>query len=219
MKRFIICAAVTAIFTSVVYSKNVKTETDQPIINEAIKQDLNAKVAKLALKAYKKAEYEGVSHSNILTVIDYSKPSSAKRMWVFDLKNQKLLYHNLVTHGQGSGRKYATSFSNSDGSHKSSIGLFLTEHTYFGKNGYSLRLKGLEKGFNDHALARAIVIHGAWYAASSFIPKYGELGRSWGCPAVPQTVAKPLINTIKDGSLIFVYGNSSNYLSHSKFLA
>lgn len=213
---FGITLTLLTVFSTPSYSQEL---TDQPIIKQAIKQDLNPNVARLALKAYNKAEAQGLSHSHILTVIDYSKPSSEKRMWVFDLDKQKLLYHNVVAHGSGSGDKYATSFSNQDGSHKSSIGLYLTKGTYFGHDGYSLRLDGLEKGFNDHALARAIVMHGASYAAPSFIPKYGRLGRSWGCPAVPLNLVKPIVNTIKNGSLIFVYANSANYLHHSKYLA
>jgi hypothetical protein len=123
-----------------------------------------------------------------------------------------------VAHGKGSGDNYATRFSNREGSRQSSLGLFEATTTYMGKHGYSLRLKGLEKGFNDHALQRSIVIHGAWYVTEAFAARYGRLGRSWGCPTLDPSVAKKLIDTIKGGTLVFVYYPDEDWLSGSKFL-
>lgn len=155
----------------------------------------------------------------ILTLIDFSKPSTEERFYVFDMRHKKLLFTSLVSHGKNSGGKYATSFSNENGSLKSSLGFFLTENTYQGKNGYSLVLNGLEKGINDRAKERAIVIHGAAYSNPSVIASSGRLGRSFGCPALPQAVSKPIINTIKNGSLLYIYANNQNYLSYSQILS
>lgn len=192
--------------------------TDQPIVNQAIHDGLNAHVADVALKAYQKAESEGKSHSKIFTIIDYSLPSDQKRMWVFDLSAQKLLFHNVVAHGKNSGSKMARSFSNANGSHKTSLGLYVTEGTYNGHKGLSLRLAGLEKGINDNAEQRAIVVHGANYANPGFVSKMGRLGRSWGCPAVPVSLVKPIIQTIKGGSLMFMYANDASYLHQSDYI-
>lgn len=155
----------------------------------------------------------------ILTLVDFSKPSIEERFYVFDMRHKKLLFSSLVSHGKNSGGNYATSFSNKNGSLKSSLGFFLTENTYQGKNGYSLVLNGLEKGINDRAKERAIVIHGAAYSNPSVIASSGRLGRSFGCPALPQSVSKPIINTIKGGSLLFIYANNQNYLSYSPILS
>lgn len=135
------------------------------------------------------------------------------------MRHKKLLFSSLVSHGKNSGGNYATSFSNENGSLKSSLGFFLTENTYQGKNGYSLVLNGLEKGINDRAKERAIVIHGAAYSNPSVIASSGRLGRSFGCPALPQAVSKPIINTIKGGSLLFIYANNQNYLAYSPILS
>jgi len=166
---------------------------------------LDSKVAKLALDAATVSWGRGIGNRNLLGIIDYSLPSTTRRFWVVDLANKRVLFHELVAHGKNTGENMATSFSNKEGSLQSSIGLFKTSSTYVGKHGYSLKLVGLEKGINDNAEARAIVIHGAWYVSDDFAKKYGRLGRSWGCPAVSTTVAKPLIDKIKDGVLIFVY--------------
>ncbi|MDR2890234.1 MAG: murein L,D-transpeptidase catalytic domain family protein [Alistipes sp.] len=144
----------------------------------------------------------------VLTLIDFSKPSTLERLWVIDMECGKLLFSCHVAHGQGSGGNYATSFSNVSGSHQSSLGFFLTDHTYIGRNGYSLLIDGLEPGVNDNARARAVVIHGAAYANPSVIASAGRLGRSWGCPALPQALAAPVIDAIKDGSVIYIHGES-----------
>lgn len=153
-----------------------------------------------------------------LTVIDYSKPSTEKRLWVFDMRSRELLYEELVAHGQGTGEAFATTFSNDPGTHQSSLGLFLTEDTYFGKNGYSLRLNGLDRGFNDRARERAIVIHGAPYVSEAFAQAQGRLGRSWGCPALSEAVAHNVIDRVKGGSLLFAYYPDQQWLKSSKYL-
>lgn len=169
-----------------------------------------------AIAGYNKIEEKS---KEILTLVDFSKPSTEERFYVFDMRHKKLLFSSLVSHGKNSGGNYATSFSNENGSLKSSLGFFLTENTYQGKNGYSLVLNGLEKGINDHAKERAIVIHGAAYSNPSVIASSGRLGRSFGCPALPQAVSKPIINTIKGGSLLFIYANNQNYLAYSPILS
>ena len=153
-----------------------------------------------------------------LTIIDYSRPSSEKRLWVFDLKTHELLYEELVAHGQGSGGNLATLFSNADDTHQTSLGLFVTEGTYVGKNGYSLRLGGLDAGVNDRARERAIVIHGAPYVSEAFIRANGRLGRSWGCPAIRSNVARAMIDRVKEGGLVFAYYPDQHWLKSSKYL-
>lgn len=157
-------------------------------------------------------------NKDIVTIIDFSKPSTEKRLAVLDMKQGKLLFSSLVAHGKNSGGNYAVSFSNANGSHKSSLGFYVTENTYQGKNGYSLILNGLEKGINDRAKERAIVMHGAAYANPAVIGRGGRLGRSFGCPALPQALSKPIINAIKGGTLLFIYANDSHYLSRSSIL-
>ncbi len=156
--------------------------------------------------------------NEIFSLVDFSKPSTEKRFYVLDLRHKKLLYLSHVAHGKNSGENYATSFSNKKGSHKSSLGFYRTGGTYDGRNGYSLLLDGLEPGFNDLARERAIVIHGASYCDPNLIPSDGRLGRSFGCPALPEPICEEIINTIKDGTLLFIYANDQNYLSHSKLL-
>lgn len=154
----------------------------------------------------------------VLTLIDFSRPSTAKRLFVFDMRERKVLFSSVVSHGKNSGDNYATSFSNEYGSYKSSLGFYLTESTYQGKNGYSLILNGLEKGINDRARERAIVMHGAAYADPSVVSRGGRLGRSFGCPAVPQKLSRPIIDAIKGGSVMYIYAETPDYLAHSSVL-
>lgn len=163
--------------------------------------------------------YEKINKSRpIITFIDFTKPSIEKRLYVIDLENKKLLYNTFVSHGRNSGENYATQFSNQSGSNKSSLGFFLTTNTYQGKNGYSLRLSGLEQGINDKAEARAIVIHGANYSNPEIIKSNGRLGRSLGCPALPTKLSREIIDTIKNGSVLFIYANDHNYFNKSKIV-
>ena len=180
---------------------------------------IDQRVFELALGAANCAVQMGkIADPSTLTVIDYSQPSTKKRLWVVDLHTHELLFEELVAHGQGSGSNMATLFSNDAETHQSSIGLFETKNTYIGKNGYSLRLEGLENGFNDHAMERAIVMHGAPYVSPSFVKSTGRLGRSWGCPAVSEVVAKKMIDTVKGGSLVFAYYPDAKWLKTSKYL-
>ena len=153
-----------------------------------------------------------------LTVIDYSQPSTERRLWVYDLRARTLLFEEWVAHGQGSGENVPARFSNAPESHASSLGLFVTDTTYHGKNGYSLRLEGLDRGFNDLARARAIVMHGAAYVSPNLATTLGRLGRSWGCPAVRPGVARELIDRIRGGSLLFAYYPDRRWLAASAFL-
>lgn len=176
-------------------------------------------VLKLALSATTCASQRGlVKRHDVMAVIDYSLPSSQPRLFVFDVVRQKLLFRELVAHGKTSGGNIASFFSNSPGSLATSLGLFVTGDTYFGGNGYSLRLKGLEEGVNDMAWDRAIVLHGASYVSRAAISALGRLGRSWGCPAVRKEVAQKVIDTLRGGSPIFAYYPDQNWLSHSKFV-
>lgn len=171
------------------------------------------------IKGYLKMQEEGkISSGKPLTVIDFSLPSTEKRMWIIDMKDGLILHHGLVSHGRNSGDLMAKQFSNVNSSYMSSLGFYLTGETYQGKHGYSLRLDGLEKGFNDKARERAIVIHGADYAHENFIKQTGRLGRSLGCPALPNEIANEVIDMIKEQSLLFIYGKDKEYLNKSSFL-
>lgn len=182
-------------------------------------KNIEPEVLALGLKAFHCANVKGVARkSDVLTIIDYSKPSSEKRMWVLDMKNQSVALEEFVAHGSGSGTHKAKTFSNKTNSHQSSIGVFVTGKPYQGKNGLSLRLDGLEKGVNDRARARSIVVHGAKYVNEKFVKLYGRLGRSWGCPAVDQKLVKPTVNKIKDGSVVFAYYPDDDWLSKSEYL-
>ncbi len=187
------------------------------ILKEA--HNLKPEVLSLALKAYTNAEKSGVGvNKHLLTVIDYSMPSAKKRMWVIDLNNSHVLMNLLVAHGKNTGWKDAKKFSNTPQSRETSLGLFETEQTYSGHNGYSLRLKGLDQGFNNNAESRAIVVHGAPYVSDAFAKQYNRVGNSWGCPAVDKKYSSQLINTIKGGSLLFAYYPDPTFLSHSIYL-
>ena len=180
---------------------------------------VDATVLRLALNAATCAREAGsVVNERLLTVIDYSRPSTQPRLWVLDLLRERVLFEERVAHGQGSGDNLATRFSNVNGSHQTSLGLFRTADTYVGTNGYSLRLDGLEPGVNDRARERAIVVHGAPYVSDANIRALGRLGRSHGCPALRPAVARRLIDTIKDGSLIFAYYPDQQWLNGSRFL-
>ena len=181
--------------------------------------DANAQVLSLALEARACAAASlGQAPAPRLAVIDYSLPSTTPRLWVFDLAANKLLFREVVAHGQGTGENLARNFSNKDGSHQSSIGLFRTADTYIGHNGYSLRMQGLEPGTNDAAMARAIVMHGAPYVNVKMAQQKGRLGRSWGCPALRPEVAKQVIDSLKNGQMIFSYYPNSNWLAKSPFI-
>jgi hypothetical protein len=153
-----------------------------------------------------------------LTLIDYSRPSVEPRLWVFDLRDGRLLFTEIVAHGRNSGENMAARFSDDMNSHQSSLGLFVTGDTYVGSNGYSLRLDGLEPGFNGRARERAIVVHGAPYVNASLASSQGRIGRSWGCPALREAVARDVIDTIRGGGVIFSYYPDQAWLTRSRFL-
>lgn len=180
---------------------------------------LSKTVFDAALKGFNRLMSKGkLNKDSILTIADFSKSSREKRLYVLDLRNMKVLFNTFVAHGRGSGMDYARSFSNRPRSNKSSLGFYITEETYFGSNGYSLRLNGLERGFNDKASSREIVMHGADYVSERFANSAGHLGRSLGCPAVPMGEHKDIIDSVKNGSLIFLYFNDKKYLHSSKLL-
>jgi hypothetical protein len=190
-----------------------------------IYEAINLQQAGLALPVFEKAltgfvNLKSNHHLNnnkeILTVVDFTKSSKEKRMWIIDLKNNKILLNTYVAHGRGSGDDMATTFSNISESHQSSLGFYVTNETYQGKHGLSLKLDGFDKGINHLARARAIVVHGADYVSEQFISQHGRLGRSHGCPAVPAELNKTVIDLIKDKTCLFINGNSNNY--HSNLL-
>lgn len=157
-------------------------------------------------------------NSHLISVCDFSLSSTQKRFWVIDLEQKKVLFNTLVAHGKNTGEEFAQKFSNTESSYQSSLGFYVTETTYNGSNGYSLKLLGMDPGYNDAALQRAIVMHGADYVSEDFIKSQKRIGRSWGCPAVPRALAQPIINTIKGQNCLFIYYPDQQYLSNSEWL-
>lgn len=185
---------------------------------ERLAPSANPRVLALAASAMSCAERHGQPVADRLAVIDYSLPSTKRRLWVFDLSQPQLLFKEWVAHGRATGANEAEHFSNIPESHESSLGLFRTLHSYQGHDGYALRLKGLEPGINSNAYSRAIVIHGAQYATPAFIRRVGRLGRSLGCPAVRPAIVKPLINSLKNGQYVFAYYPKPAWIKHSRYL-
>ena len=180
---------------------------------------LSPDVATRALRASSCAATQGKSpRARYLAIIDYSKPSTLPRFWLFDAVAERLLEQSYVAHGRNSGELFATDFSNTPGSLQSSLGLFFAAEPYLGQHGKSLRLEGLEPNFNDKAYDRAIVIHGADYVSESFISKHNRLGRSLGCPALPLTIANRAIRTLEQGAYLFAYYPNDRYISSSRLL-
>ena len=173
----------------------------------------------LAFKGYQKMLDLGmIAKRGLLSVADFSLPSTTQRFFVMDLEHGKLLFKTWVAHGRNSGRNYATDFSNQHASYKSSLGFYVTLRPYYGDKGYALKLKGIEQGINDNAFERAIVIHGADYVNEKIAATQGYLGRSLGCPALPIQLNKKVINAIREGSCFFIYHPNPTYLSNSKLL-
>ena len=192
----------------------VRVDTDA-----AVTAGVSPAVMELAVNAVRCAVNSGdIERPPTLTIIDYSRPSIQPRLWVFDTATGELLFHELVAHGRNTGENMARHFSDTLNSRQSSIGLFVTADTYVGSNGYSLRLDGLEPGFNSHARERAIVMHGAPYVDQEMAFRQGRLGRSWGCPALREAVARDVIDTIRGGGVIFSYYPHHDWLSSSRFL-
>lgn len=180
--------------------------------------ELNPIVLKSALSAVQCAVSNGEELSERLAVIDYSQPSTARRLWIFDLRKKTLVLRDLVAHGAKSGENFATQFSNLEGSHQSSLGLFRTQESYLGTHGYSLRMDGLEPGFNDQARDRAIVIHAADYVSPLWSKREGRIGRSQGCPAVRPQVARQVVDKLKDGQFMFSWYPDQRWLKSSAYL-
>jgi len=176
----------------------------------------NLESFKEALVGFNKLKDQGKVSKNIITLIDFSLSANTKRLWVIDLDTRAILLHSLVAHGRNTGQEFANSFSNAAESYKSSLGFYLTAEVYNGKHGKSLRLDGVEKGINDNARNRAVVVHGANYVSNSFIQNNKRLGRSLGCPAVPVEITNKLIETIQNKTCLFIYYPSKSYkeLSH-----
>ncbi len=184
-----------------------------------LRNNVDETVLQKAVKGYYTLKSKGMlSNDGVLTIIDYSKSSVKKRLFVIDMERKRLLASSLVAHGKNSGKDRAVRFSNVPGSFKSSLGFFVTDRTYKGKHGYSLRLRGMEQGINDNALMRNIVMHGADYVSPDFIRKHGRLGRSHGCPALPYSEYRQVIDLIKNGSCLFIHHGDKNYVGRSPLL-
>ena len=179
---------------------------------------LNLDIFEYALKGFDKIASSNSLKEDIISIADYSQSSANKRFYILDLKNEKVLFQTWVAHGKNTGDEFATEFSNIDGSKKSSLGFYLTAETYTGSNGYSLRLDGLDVGYNENARRRYIVMHGAWYVSQDQIDKFGRIGRSWGCPAIEQSVHERLINIVKNRTVLFHYADDVQYLESSIWL-
>jgi len=219
--QFIIKIFYISIFAFAAISINNKQITEDENIHQlwidcGLEKVISIDVFNDAILGYR--QIDNIKKENIITIIDFSKPSTEKRFFVIDLQNKKLLYRCFVAHGKNSGGNYAKSFSNQQSSLESCLGFFLTAETYNGNHGYSLKLDGLEKDINDNSRAREIVIHGADYVSQEFIDKYGRLGRSWGCPALPPEISKKVIDKISNGSCLFIYGDDKYYRENSKLI-
>ncbi|KII33421.1 MULTISPECIES: murein L,D-transpeptidase catalytic domain family protein [Pseudomonas] len=207
----------TALLSTSAYLPSAYAESLEIALAKAA-PNANAKVIALAVRATQCTRAQGAAPAQRLAVIDYSLPSTEQRLWVFDLKKRKLLFHELVAHGRNSGENMATLFSNQNESYATSLGLFRTQESYRGQNGYSLRMEGLEPGFNDNAFDRAIVIHGAPYVSPVLARANGRIGRSLGCPAVRPAIAHRLIDSMKDGQLLFSYYPDQRWLKSSSYI-
>ncbi len=182
-------------------------------------QGLDPKAFEYAWRGYHNLVKKGLIHKRaVLSICDFSQSSRAKRMYVIDVLHRKLLYRTYVAHGQNSGDEYATSFSNDPDSYKSSLGFYVTMRTYVGHNGLSLKLNGVDPGYNDMALKRQIVLHGSSYVSAKYMKDYGELGTSLGCPALPSAVSGEIIHVVKGGSCLFIYHPTPQYLDNSSVI-
>ena len=179
---------------------------------------LNKSIFQKALKGFEKLLQQGKINSEILSVCDFSKSSNEKRLFVIDLAKRQVLFNSLVAHGKNTGEEFASRYSNEPSSYQSSLGFHITGDTYQGKHGLSLKLEGVEKGFNDNAEKRAIVMHGADYVSENFIAEQGRLGRSFGCPSVPMELRDHIINALKGGSCLFIFYPDKNYLAKSHLI-
>ena len=225
MKIFLILLSFLFLFGSSQEKKNFAVKTGWTTISEVISlyrnlddNGLSFEAFRLAIIGLKKLQQgQELINDTLLTIVDFNKPSSQKRLYIIDLKNQCVIEKSLVAHGKETGALYARNFSNQPGSRMSSLGFFLTGQTYYGKHGYSLRIKGLEQGINNNALERDIVFHGADYVNNNFVLAYGRLGRSFGCLALPIDKNQEVIDLIKDQVCVFAYYRSATYFKNSSF--
>lgn len=217
LRRLLLTAAAIGVVTSPVFAAG----NPSPVLYTSLAHaapELNPQALKGALNAMQCAINNGARQSQHLAIIDYSQPSTARRLWIFDLKKKKLVLRDLVAHGSNSGENFATQFSNREGSFQSSLGLFRTQESYEGAHGYSLRMDGLEPGFNDMARDRAIVIHAADYVNPLWSKRQGRIGRSQGCPAVRPQIAKQVIDRLKNGQFMFSWYPDQRWLKTSPYL-
>lgn len=202
--------------------KQEKLDSAATVIYDSLRLNaigLGKEVFAYAFRGFSYLAQEGkLNNEDMLSIVDFSKSSSKKRLFILDLKKMKIVFNTYVAHGMNSGQAFATRFSNSMESNQSSLGFYATSDTYIGKNGYSLRLEGLERGFNDNAYAREIVMHGADYVNEQLIRSRGYIGRSLGCPAVPPKLHKQIIDKIKNGSCLFIFSPDQNYITRSSIL-
>ena len=198
---------------------DLNTEIEALYIDMGLEGTLDREVFRLAVIGFANLRNHGeLKKVTPLSIIDYTKPSTEKRLVIVDISERRLLRTSLVAHGKNTGENHAVRFSDDPGSLMSSLGFFATGETYYGKHNYSLRLHGLEKEFNGNALERYVIIHRAWYVSQEFIDRYGRLGRSWACPALPLETATEIIDLIKGGSCLFIYFNDPEYLENSILL-
>jgi len=188
-------------------------------LDAGVASGISSSVLQLAVSAVSCAvNSRAIETPETLTVIDYSLPSTEPRLWVFDVASGRMLFKELVAHGRNTGENMATNFSDTINSRQSSLGLFVTRDTYVGSNGYSLRMDGLEPGFNGKAMERAIVMHGAPYVNETLARQQGRIGRSWGCPALREAIARDVIDTVRGGGVVFSYYPDQDWLTASRFL-
>lgn len=206
--------------TNLINSTNKIANAVIEVYNKLKIKELSYDAFNIALSGFNKLQDNNLlANDSLITIIDYSLPSTQNRLFIIDLKNQKVIKESLVAHGKKTGDIYAEYFSNKLQSHKSSLGFFITEDTYQGKHGYSLRLNGVEENINNNAMERAIVIHGANYVSEKYINKYGRIGRSFGCPALPVDQNQEIIDLIKNNTCLFIYYPSGEYLANSGLIA
>ena len=220
MRRFVLFILIITVFlgcSTMYYNKTPMPlpEIDKVYNETGLEPIMQKDIFRMAMTGYSKID---PNKDTLLSIIDFSKPSTDKRFYLIDLANRALIYHTYTSHGVNTGEDMALAFSNKEGSRQSSLGFYLTAETYEGKHGTSLKLDGVERGFNHRARKRYIVIHSADYVTESFINENGRLGRSWGCPALPPDLTQSIIEQIKEGSVLFIYGDDENYLSKSKLI-
>ncbi len=220
MRRFVLFILIITVFlgcSTMYYNKTPMPlpEIDKIYNETGLEPVMRKDIFRMAMTGYSKINPK---KDTLLSIIDFSKPSTDKRFYLIDLANRTLIYHTYTSHGVNTGEDMALAFSNKEGSRQSSLGFYLTAETYDGKHGTSLKLDGVERRFNHRARKRYIVIHSADYVSESFINENGRLGRSWGCPALPPDLTQDIIQKIKEGSVLFIYANDNDYLDNSKLI-